>query len=290
MTTYSGKPGHEYFNEAHYAQHFESRRIQSMAWNISHGKPQWTEADEMKLVDKLHIEWFDEPFHGNPWTYPELNLDTLPHRPLRRRELAPFKINYETFQEIKLRLNNTVISIKGHAFLVSKIKQYAPGKFVLALTDSLGKLVSVKYDDLQDLRTIPPMYVVSGMTGWLRRVPGRVYQQGINRQNTFLSDVAGRGVVANLDCARLVKNLGTRENRVWNETMSGLVKQGELPVIRLSDDIAVKRDEDNSILACYRGRSLGKILDNEVFVMDEDDLLQGWIERATKEVGLELRA
>lgn len=291
MTTFAfEKPGSHYFEESAYIAHFEQRRTQTKVWNIQHGKPEWTEVDEIKLVDKLHMDWFSEPFGGFQWTYPDLNLDALEAKPLRRRELTPFKINYETYQEIKLRLMNTVISIKGHAFLVQKIKQPTPGKFLLALQDHAGNIVSVKYDDIQDLRSIPPMYVVTGGTGWLRRHPGRVYQQGITRQNTTLWDVAGKGVVGNIDVNKLIRNLGTRDNRKWDATMYSLVKQGELPVIRLSDDVAVKREEDNKILACYRGRVLGEIRDNDVLVMDEDDLLQGWIERATTEVGLELRA
>lgn len=283
------KPGSSYFEENQYAHHFEQRRADKILYNSDHRPgPAWTEEDEIKLVNHLYTDWYGEPYFGNEWTYNQLNLDAIEAKPLRRRELSPFKIDYETYAEIKLRLLNTVISIKGHPFLVAKIKNKEGAGWQLALTNGGSNLSQISYSDIQDLRTIPPMYAQAGSTGWLCRIPGRVYQQGINRHNTLLKDVASQGHTGGLDVNKLVRGLGSRQLRRWDETMSSLVSSGDLPVTRLSDDIAVKRTEEG-VIACYRGRALGKIKDNDVLVNDEDDLLQQWISRSAKEVNLELR-
>lgn len=278
-----------YFEEASHREYFRIQRKTRQMHNAANRPgPNWTEADELKLVDLLWREWFDEPYPGASWQFEDLNLDALETKPLRKYDLRPFKINYETYQEIKLRLLNTVISIKGHPFLVQKIAQ-TPQGFKLAVSDGL-KTKTVLYKDLTDLRSIPPMYVNgSHGPGWMCRIPGRVYQQGMNRQNTVLKAVDGKATLSALDATHFVKTFNKRTMRQWSSTLKSLLDVGELPGVRLSDEVAVK-SEKGKILACYRGRFLGTVNDNDVIVGDDDDLLQQWIERSVKEVGLELRA
>lgn len=287
--TWSQESPSFYFEDVSQQAYFKTLRFQRQQHNgITRPGPSWTEADELKLVDTLWKEWFDEPYPGASWSYDDLNLDGLEAKPLRKFALNPFKIEYETYQEIKLRLLNTVIAIKGHPFLVQKIAHQANG-FKLAVSDG-SKTYSVMYKDLVDLRSIPPMYVNSPSSpGWLCRMPGRVYQQGMNRQNTLLKTIDGKGNIANLDANYFVKTFNKRQLRKWDTTLKSLLDAGDLSSVRLSDEVAVKIDK-GKILACYRGRFLGKINDNDILVGDEDDLLQQWIERSVKEVGLELRA
>lgn len=280
------KPGSYYFENVNHAQTFETFRGQRKAQLPS--PTQWDEQREMKLVNQLNQDWFDEPWQGNMnWEYEELEVDRLETIPLRKYDLRPFKINYDTAQEIKLRLNNTVISVKGHPYLVKSIRT-VPGDYRLALYDGT-KTFQVKYSDLQDLRSIPPMYVTYSGPGWLCRIPGRVYQQGMNRHNTIIKTVDGEANAASVSHELLVAALRNRPKRVWDSTILSLLLNAELNSIRLSDEVAVKTAK-GKILACYRGRKLGVITDNEVKVFDEDDLLQQWIEKPIRDVGLELRA
>lgn len=279
-----------YFEEFPHQDHFRLKRKNQMEWNAAHRPgPAWTETDELQMVNLLHLNWFGEEWNAGELDFPVLDLDKLPVLPLRKKELPPFKIEYETYQEIKLRLLNTVISIKGHPFLVSKIRQKS-GSFELALNDGVSPHYSkVNYKDIQDLRSIPPMYLSLNQTGWLCRIPGKVYQQGLNRNNTVLKSIDSGSSLTALDATSLLRNMAKRTNRKWDGTLLSLLNAGELGSIRLSDDIAV-HNKKNKTVACYRGRSLGEVHDNDIRVFDEDDLLQEWIDRASKEVGMELRA
>lgn len=279
-----------YFEDQQHQEMFRVYRKQRQAHNsLSRPGPAWTEEDELKLVDALWMDWIGEHYPASTsWTYDALDLDALVVTPLRRHELKAFKIDYETYAEIKLRLLNTIIAVKGHPFLVQKIAQ-TPQGFKLAVSNGT-KTFAVMYNDLTDLRSLPPMYVNSpSYPGWLCRRPGRVYQQGMNRSNTQLLSIDGKAAVSNLDATYFVKTFHKRQTRAWDTTLHSLLEGGEIGSIRLSDDVAVKNDK-GKILACYRGRFLGKIKDADVLVGDEDDLLQQWIERSVKEVGLELRA
>lgn len=284
------KPGSFYFENDAYAHHFNDRRVSMKAYNLTHNlQPNWSEQQEHKLVDKLWRTWFDEPWPGvQVWTHDVLDIDALPTQSLRKYKLQPFKINYETYQEIKLRLYNTVISIKGNPFWVKQIGNDGANKFKLAVTDG-EKTYQVKYDDLQDLRTVPPMYITTSMTGWLTRHPGRVYQQGLNRSNTSLRSPDCEATLANFDPGAFLLGFKKRQNREWTPVFSDLIKSGELTNIRLSDEVAVQHKR-NKVIACYKGRALGEIVDNEINLLDEDDALQGWIETAARKVNLELRA
>jgi hypothetical protein len=284
---WEGMPGSHYFEDAGHALYFQQQRINKRDWNLSHypQEPNWTYAKELSLVDKLHRDWFDEPYMGTTaWSYDDLNLDGLETVPLRKHDLQPFKINYDTLQEVKLRLNNTAISIKGHTFVVKAVRS-DHGQFFLAVSD-LNKTYKVNYKDLTDLRSIPAMYVGSG---WLCRIPARVYQQGLNRHNTLLKSVDCSSSISNMNPDQIVSQIRSRVKRSWDSTLLSLVSNGDLSNLTLSGDVAVKH-EKGKVMACYRGRKLGYVQGNEVTVLDEDDLLQSWIEKPVKNVGLELRA
>ncbi|HUP80336.1 MAG TPA: hypothetical protein VM260_17405, partial [Pirellula sp.] len=252
-------PSFYFEDESHQASFSTFRNQRKMSNTLSRPGPSWTEEDELKLVDTLWLEWFGEHYPANQsWAYDNLNLDALEAKPLRKHELRPFKIEYETYQEIKLRLLNTVIAIKGHPFLVQKIA-VKPDGFQLAVSDGLKTYV-VKYSDLVDLRSLPPMYIQTqaNQPGWLCRMPGRVYQQGINRQNTIVKSIDSKATVAALDTNYFVRTFGKRQKRTWDPTIKSLLEWGEIGSVRLSDDVAVK-SEKGKILACYKGRFLGKI-------------------------------
>lgn len=301
---YVYKDPHFFFEDNGHAEYFATKRHSQAAINaqarmvqitIDHTNNRWvygdawTEADELKLVDKLWRDWFDEPY-GGMQQYPDLDLDSLEAKPLRKNELRPFRIEYETYSEIKLRLLNTLISIKGHPFTVNRVIPTA-GNFGLVVSDG-SKNHFVRYKDLTDLRTLPPKYIAGNMhqyTGWLCRTPQRVYQQGINRNNTMIKSVTGENNLSTVDISALCKSLRKEQDRRWSETHKGLLQTQELTSLRLTDDIAVTWDGED-ILACYRGRKLGTVQSDDILVMDEDDLLQGWIETSAKKAGFNLAA
>lgn len=288
---YVGMPADFYFDHQPYASSFEAHRQMKRAHNASHRPgPAWLPADELKLVDNLWKEWYGEPWPGpQGWDYNQLNVDALETVPLRRKEMPPFKINYDTYAEIKLRLLGTAISVKGHPFFVKHIRKAENGKFHLALSDG-EKMHQVVYDDLIDLRSIPALYVThSSTSGWLCRTPGRVYQQGMNRNNTQLRSADGAAAICNMEGLSIVKSIRGRQVRKWNETLSSLLIGGEINNLRLSDDVAL-RSKSGKILACYRGRALGRVQGDEIVLYDEDDLLQEWIEKPVKEAGLQMAA
>lgn len=291
--TYVGLDPADYFEQANHREYFKMMRKQTIQHNLMNRPgPSWTPEDEHKLVNKLFMEWFDEPYESMPdWVHSgkTLDLDKLPLVQVRKRSLPPFKINYQTLAEIKLRLYGTLISIKGNPFFVKSVKQN-DGKFYLKVVDGLDREWVVCYDDLHDLRSLPPMYLAYKGTGWLSRHPGRVYQQGINRNNTTMWAVDGSQVLYNIDPARLVKDITKRSDKAWNSTLAELMVDGELHTCRLSDDVAVTRKDEAQTFACYRGRVLGSIEDNTVLLEDEDDLHQEWIDNAVKAVGLNLAA
>jgi hypothetical protein len=295
------KPGSHYFDDNGHAEYFVGQRhayamlnaqtrgvlikIDPSSGQWYYGEA-WTENDELKLVDKLYRTWYGEPY-GQSFNYPMLNLDKLEPKELRKTDLKPFRIEYETFAEIKLRLNNTLISIKGHPFVVGKIMP-GDGSFLLGVHD--GKdWFGVKYKDLTDLRSIPAKYVSGNRTGWLCRFPGRVYQQGINRNNTQIRDIMGKQSLASVDVSDLCRSLRKEKDKKWDENFIGLFDTGDLKNLRLTDDIAVTHDGED-IVACYRGRTLGTVVNDDIRVLDEDDLLQGWISSAAKKAGLNLSA
>lgn len=292
--TFQPKPAGEYFSDPGHRQYFYStRNLQRSQFAVSRmvsgNDPRaWTAEDERNLVNKLYMDWFGEEYDSVPDDTPLLNLDALAPRPLHRRELPPFKIAYQTFAEIKLRLTNTVISIKGHPYVVGKVKPYG-SDFMLFVFNDEQKYYMVKYSDLNDLRSIPPMYIRYGSyAGWMARHPNRVYQQGINKQNTVIRTVDGLHAVTGATPGTLVASLNSRERMNWDSTMDKLMRTETLQAMRLSDDMAVM-PQKGKLIACYRGRPLGGLQENVVTPFDEDDLLQGWIEKSAREVGFELR-
>lgn len=288
---YVGMPGDYYFDHVPYATSFVAHRDMKKQYNHGHRPgPSWLPADEIKLVDNLWKEWYGEPWPGpQGWDFETLDVPALEAIPLRKKEMPPFKINYDTYAEIKLRLLGTAISVKGHPFYVKHLRKTENGKFHLALSDG-NKMYQAAYDDLTDLRSMPPMYVThSGSAGWLCRSPGRIYQQGMNRSNTQLRSPDGAAAICSMEASSIVKAVRGRQIRKWNETMFSLMSGGEISNLRLTDEVAV-RSRNNKIVACFRGRPLGAIKGNEVKVYDEDDLLQEWIENPVREAGLELSA
>jgi hypothetical protein len=283
------KPGSYYFEDDvdcihRFQDHRATRKLMNAQANVH---PIWSEEQELVLVEKVWRHFHDHPWPGvASWSHPDLDLDKLPSQSLRKYPLQPFKIEYQTYQEIRLRLYNTVIGVKGNPFWVTQIAN-TPQGWKLALWDG-DKVYQVMYKDLQDLRSFPPMYINTGHTGWLCRHPGRVYQQGLNRHNTTLRNIEGNSGLMNFDPSGFISGFRRRTNRQWKKEFHELMEGGEMNNIRLSDEIAVTVKKDN-VLACYKGRALGHIQGSEITVLDEDDLLQEWIEKSARQVGLELR-
>lgn len=289
QSTFQPKPGSEYFLNSAHAAMFEQKRTQRIHHNTANRLgPTWTEMDELDLLNHLHIQWFDEPWPGTNGSSWVENVPPLPENEplLPTRSFPPFKIDYQTYPEIKLRLLNTVIAINGVPYYVKRIREHN-GEFFLLVLGNTDKEYSVRYSSITDLRSPPPMYLTTNSTGWFCRYPARVYQQGVTRSNAHIRTIDGKSLLYNLDPLSFIRAIHRRQNKAWHTSYNDLMASGELSSARLTDNIAVVGK--NKIL-CYRGRPLGKIENTTVHVEDEDDLQQQWIEKEVNSAGLELAA
>jgi hypothetical protein len=117
---------------------------------------------------------------------PELNVRELPEKDFGRVKLKPFKLEYDTLQEIRMRFHGTVIQIKGNPFYVSDLRKVKT-KYYFLLEDHREQKHQVCVDDIDTFRGAPPGYVtMDGSHGFMTRVPARVNQQGMNTNNTSI--------------------------------------------------------------------------------------------------------
>lgn len=287
---YRGGDPWNYFDKENVVQKFINHRRHHIDMRQAAGQePLWTPEMEMSLVNEIHLVHYGEPYVAISWTEPELNVDALPVRPVNRRPLPAFKLPYQKLDEIQLRLNKTMITVKGNPFYIRSIKQ-AHGDFYLNMVDCDGKAWRSKYKDIPDLRSPPPLFIThEGATGWLQRIPERVYQQGLNRSNTIIRGLHSDGLVANFHPEKMCKTLASRTTRKWDNSLASLMQETAVKAVRLSDSVAAGR-HGSHLMAYYKGRTLGAIKDDEVLLQDEDDLLQDWIVKDARDAGFRLRA
>lgn len=287
---YRGDDPWKYFDKESLVQRLVSHRHHLMQQRLANQQvPLWTPELELNLVNEIHMGHYGEPYVAISWTEPELNVDALPVMPVNRRALPAFKLPYQKLDEIQLRLNKTMIMVKGNPFYIRSIKQ-TNNQFYLNMVDPEGKAWRSKYSDIPDLRSPPPMFITdSGKTGWMQRIPERIYQQGLNRSNTMIRGLSSDSAVTTFNPEKMCKTIANRMNRKWDGTLATLMEETAINAVRLSDSVAAGRHGDK-ILAFYKGRTLGVIHGDEVKLQDEDDLLQDWIVRDARDAGFRLRA
>lgn len=219
-----------------------------------------------------------------------LNIDKLQEISSDRPRLQPFKMNYDTLDEVRMRFNKTVILVKGNPFAVTDQRQISE-QFYLLLEDAQNKRSYSSLRDIPDFRPAAPGYVRLGESnGYLRRSPARVNQQGMTSNSVVIKKV---GDTANLpfNNGGLVDALTTRGKLLkWEASYERLFNDRVVSTMRLSDTLAVYQKKAGGIVAEYKGRRLGDIKEGVVKLYDEDDIIQPWLKSDAKKVDLEIVA
>jgi hypothetical protein len=211
----------------------------------------------------------------------------------RKVEQPVFKIEFETLEQIQLRLSGTLIFVGDELFLVQGItegKNEGKRDFILQLIDYRSRTYRAWYSDPNiDLRSPDPQYILyNNRPAFMTRLARRQQQQGLHRHNTGIKYV-GESRFSNLDNYReLQKGLQYRDTIKWDAKLAELMlKARAIQSLRLSNNIAawVKSDD---LLVEYKGRPLGQLKENCI-LCDGDDAKQPWVKRDTAAAGLELR-
>jgi hypothetical protein len=217
----------------------------------------------------------------------ELDLAALPEKVYDRPKLQPFKIKYDTLEEVRMRFNKTVIMVKGNAFTVTDQRMVKDRIYVL-LEDHTGTKKYIAMDDIPDLRPPPSMYLqCNSEAGYLVRSPSRVNQQGMTTNSVHLRRVGSRDYLG-WRPEDLRDSLSKMETTViWTEIYRPLIVTGALRTLRLSHRVALYQKSDD-VVAEYKGRRLGILKDHAVQFFDDDDKTQPWVKRDLSKVHLEI--
>jgi hypothetical protein len=220
-----------------------------------------------------------------------LNLDKLPPGDaiIRDISLPPFKIDYDSHEQINTKLNGTVIMIKDNPFFIARTCALPEGKFGLIVQDSRSNVMSVLYDDVKDCRPIAPGYVTyRGTVYWLFRTPERQNQQGMNHRNTFYKSIQTGDLTSGARHEFLLEALANRKDCQYAPNLDQLIEQGNIAGLRLSNNIALYKagKKGAAVGVEYCGRPLGLMVNGTVKVLDETDLRPSWIHKDLHRVGL----
>lgn len=225
--------------------------------------------------------------------FPKLNLDKVPDGPkiLRAVNLPPFKVDYDSHEQISTKLRGSVIMIKDNPFNVVDTIEAQDG-FALLIRDYKGTTSWIMYDDVKDFRGIAPGYVnFQNAAYWVYRVPERQNRQGMTNANTH-SRLAGTDFVQGARTDFLLTALSTRKDIEYAGNLVSLMEAGALSSIRLSNEIALYRSKTKGapVGVEYYGRKIGLIVKDQVKVYDENDLIPSWINKDFMAVNLTLAA
>lgn len=221
---------------------------------------------------------------------PELNIRDLQERVYDQPKMKPFKLPYDTLQEMTMRFRQSVIQIKGHPYYVSDVRKVKE-RFYFLVEDCRDQKSQVCASDIPSFRGVPPGYVtIEGQHGFMARQPARVNQQGMTPQNTTITRVSTDGGIP-FNQKGLVTAIESKSRVLpWIDNYRPLMENRIVPEMRLSDEVAIftKKGQD-PIYIGYKGRVFGKLRDgNFVSATDEDDLVQPWIGAQFRKVNLEV--
>jgi hypothetical protein len=226
--------------------------------------------------------------------YPALNLDKLKGglEIPRDVKLAPFKVDYDTHEQINQKLNQTVILIKNVPFYVSQTADLGKGKFALLVQGLDGARGTVKYDDVSDCRGIAPGYFnYRGSAAWVYRTPDRQNSQGMCSRNMEYK-LAGTEAVQRPRHDFLLAALVTGKDIRYGENLHDVILSGAAQSIRLNNRIALYNVNKKGapIGVEYCGRPLGLIVNGACKVIDDCDLRPTWINKDLADVGMRMVA
>lgn len=201
--------------------------------------------------------------------------------------LPPFKILYDTVEEARLRLTQTILMLKGRPFLVD-LAGGSNDKILLVVSDSAGKKHKILLNDIPDFRACPPRYITyDSHAYYLCRIPARVSQQGMTSNNTY-AKMVGTANLGPVNRHSLLKSLEDKKVLPWNETVDGLLRDGHVRDLRLSTEVSVYRNKAKLFVE-YRGRDVGPLKEDTVTPDFSDDGHCRWITRAMTDVSLKVR-
>jgi hypothetical protein len=214
--------------------------------------------------------------------FPTLNLDKLPDGPeiIRDIKLPPFKIDYDTHEQIHQKLNGTIILIKNRPFVVSETCEFKKGKFALAVYDTEREQKIVYYDDIADCRGIAPGYFTHrGAAHWTYRVPERQNSQGMHQRNMQCKQ-AGSKSPTSARSDFLLAALGVVKDVKYAANLHDIILGGGAQSIRLTNRLALYATGKKGapIGVEYCGRALGLIVNDQCKVHDECDLMPSWMQ------------
>lgn len=215
----------------------------------------------------------------------ELKVSEIPER---EDNLRPFKLPYQTFDEINMRLHDTIIGVKSKPFLVTRLEPDA-GDYTLQLQDVERDTYTVPYSLPElDCRTPELGYGVAqdGMIQYVIRRPERAQTQGISSTNALKKRVGMNSWQIFQRREELLHLLSNRPKRVITPGILETMKEGLIPYIFLSKKIVLVTKK-TGITAEYRGRFLGHVKDNIVLLSDDDQDMSH-IKNDLREVGLEV--
>jgi len=226
--------------------------------------------------------------------YPELNLDKLPDGPEITRDikLPPFKIDYDTHEQIHQKLNGTIILIKNQPFTVMETAEIKKGEFALAVYGNEREPRVVYYKDIADCRGIAPGYFVyRGASYWTYRIPERQNSQGMHQRNMRMK-AAGQQADTAARPEFLMSALGVVKDVIYSNNLQDMILGGANQSIRLTNRVSLYNTGKKGapIGVEYCGRDLGLIVHDQCKVYDEADLGPSWLHKDMMQAGLNLTA
>lgn len=219
--------------------------------------------------------------------YPDVPIIQLPSK--RRLSQPTLKMPFESLHDIRMRLTHGYVFVGATLFYVNDVREIE-GDFLLILQDTNDQKFKCWYNKTNciDLRTPEPQYITEdNLPGFFFRPPYKQQRQAINHDNTYVKTV-GKTNPHHCHPKALVKGL-SRECLVWKPVIYDLMtKARAVQSLRLSKDIAVYRNEQDQLMAEYRGRPLGEVKDDTIFCHPLD-AKKNWINRDAAAVGCTLR-
>lgn len=219
-------------------------------------------------------------------TLPVLDPPDLPRK--RRIFTEKFKMEYDTIQDIHLRLLGTVIFIGDQYYYVRDIVNGGSNGYQLIVQDKAGVQSRIGYNHPSvDCRSPEPQYIQMDRVGFLMRYPARQQHQGLHRNNVRIKYVGENATTSIHDPSILLPSFRD-EVLPWDMSLHRLMESYKaVPWFRLSSRVAVWNENDK-LKVEYRGRYLGELKENSVLV-DEDDYSQQWIRHDLQKVGLSVK-
>lgn len=225
--------------------------------------------------------------------YPAMDLEKIPEGPYIPRDinLSPFRVDYDTHEQLHQKLAGTVVLVKNMPMQVMETGE-VKGKFLLALKYN-GKTAYLPYDELKDCRSIAPGYFMYDSTAyWIYRVPERQNSQGMSPKNMHYKAV-GSEQRGSAQCSMLQQALSMAKDVEFHPKISEVLSASATGGFRLTNKVAIYQSKKKGaeIAVEYIGRPMGLIIKEHIVrVYDESDLQPSWIHKDLAKAGLVMTA